>query len=80
MNFFAMDQENSRIVCTAMIWIYLVSTGTLTSMTVMLYFWLMQNDKVLTWKGGRLEFRERARWIVRSVTTGQNIEMSNTRV
>ncbi|OAA80662.1 Mg2+ transporter protein, CorA-like/Zinc transport protein ZntB [Akanthomyces lecanii RCEF 1005] len=47
MNFFAMDQPNSRIVCTVMIWIYIVTTFTLTIVTVIFYYWLLRHDGVL---------------------------------
>ncbi|CEJ81247.1 hypothetical protein VHEMI01387 [[Torrubiella] hemipterigena] len=71
MNFFAMDQENSRIVCTSMVWIYILSTGLLTGITVMLYFWLIQNDKVLSWKG-RLELRAKGKWLARKMTLNRS--------
>lgn len=47
MNFFAMDQPNSRIICTTMIWIYLVTTFTFTIVTVIFYYWLLRHDGVL---------------------------------
>lgn len=50
MNFFAMDQPNSRIICTSMIWIYLISTAVLTGITVIFYYWLLQHDGVLFWR------------------------------
>ncbi|KAJ3495582.1 hypothetical protein NLG97_g3290 [Lecanicillium saksenae] len=47
MNFFAMDQPNSQIVCTAMIWIYIVTTLVFTIVTVIFYYWLLRHDGVL---------------------------------
>ncbi|TQV95757.1 corA-like mg2+ transporter protein domain-containing protein [Cordyceps javanica] len=47
MNFFAMDQPNSQIVCTAMIWIYIVTTFVFTIVTVIFYYWLLRHDGVL---------------------------------
>ncbi|OAR00331.1 hypothetical protein LLEC1_02057 [Akanthomyces lecanii] len=47
MNFFAMDQPNSRIVCTTMIWIYIVTTFTFTIVTVIFYYWLLRHDGFL---------------------------------
>ncbi|KAJ6785979.1 hypothetical protein PWT90_06274 [Aphanocladium album] len=47
MNFFAMDQPNSQIVCTAMIWIYIVTTFAFTIVTVIFYYWLLRHDGVL---------------------------------
>ncbi|KAJ6441395.1 corA-like mg2+ transporter protein domain-containing protein [Purpureocillium lavendulum] len=34
MNFFAMDQPNSRLIGTSMIWIYLVATAVITAITI----------------------------------------------
>lgn len=47
MNFFAMDQPNSQIVCTTMIWIYIVTTFIFTIVTVIFYYWLLRHDGVL---------------------------------
>ncbi|OAA64897.1 Mg2+ transporter protein, CorA-like/Zinc transport protein ZntB [Cordyceps fumosorosea ARSEF 2679] len=47
MNFFAMDQPSSRIICTAMIWIYVLTTLALTMVTVIFYYWLLRHDGVL---------------------------------
>ncbi|PFH57341.1 hypothetical protein XA68_15197 [Ophiocordyceps unilateralis] len=47
MNFFAMDQGNSRIVATPMIWIYLVATLGLTMATVAFYYLLVRYDEIL---------------------------------
>lgn len=47
MNFFAMDQPNSRIVGTTMIWIYILVTFMFTLVTVIFYYWLLRHDGVL---------------------------------
>lgn len=47
MNFFAMDEEKSRMVGTSMIWIFVVSTFFLTALTFLFYYWLLQHDGVL---------------------------------
>lgn len=50
MNFFSMDEANSRIVCTTMIWIYIVATFVFTGITVFFYYWLIRHDNVLFWR------------------------------
>jgi hypothetical protein len=47
MNFFAMDQNNSRIVGTSMIWIFVISSATLTALTFLFYYWLLQRDGIV---------------------------------
>jgi hypothetical protein len=42
MNFFDMNQEAGRIVASPMIWIYVVSSVTITVMTMVLYYWLVR--------------------------------------
>ncbi|KOS44430.1 hypothetical protein ACN38_g4675 [Penicillium nordicum] len=44
MNFFDMDQTNNRIVGTPMIWIFFVSAAALTTVTFLLYYWLLRRD------------------------------------
>lgn len=44
MNFFAMADDKSRIVYTPMVWIYVVLTVALTSLTFMYYYWLLRRD------------------------------------
>ena len=44
MNFFGMEQDNSRIVGTSMIWIFVVSSTVLTAITFLFYYWLLQRD------------------------------------
>lgn len=46
MNFFAMDEEHSRIVGTPMVWIFIISTIFLTLLTFVFYYWLMQHDGI----------------------------------
>ncbi|KAK5993765.1 hypothetical protein PT974_07202 [Cladobotryum mycophilum] len=50
MNFFAMDQDNSRIVGTSMIWIFVVTTLALTLISVIFYYWLVRHDGILFWR------------------------------
>ncbi len=42
-----MDQDNSRIVGTPMIWIFVVSSAGLTILTFLFYYWLLQRDGVV---------------------------------
>lgn len=44
MNFFAMDQANSRIVGTRMIWIFIISAAAMTAFTFLFYYWLLHRD------------------------------------
>ncbi|KAH8697601.1 hypothetical protein BGW36DRAFT_427557 [Talaromyces proteolyticus] len=44
MNFFAMDQDNSRMIATSMIWIFIVSSVVLTTITFLIYRWRVQRD------------------------------------
>lgn len=44
MNFFAMDQQNSRIVGTSMVWIFVVCSTILTAATFLFYYWLLHRD------------------------------------
>jgi hypothetical protein len=47
MNFFGMDQDDNRIVGTGMIWIFVVASVMLTSITILFYYWLSRRDGVL---------------------------------
>ena len=42
MNFFDLDQGNSRIVGTSMVWIYVVASVVLMTVTFGSYYWLLQ--------------------------------------
>ncbi|KAI0139926.1 hypothetical protein F4776DRAFT_567118 [Hypoxylon sp. NC0597] len=44
MNFFDLDQESKRIVCTPMIWIYITSSILLTLFTFLVYYWVLHHD------------------------------------
>lgn len=44
MNFFAMNQENNRIIGTPMIWVFVVSAIILTVATFAMYRWLSSHD------------------------------------
>lgn len=44
MNFFAMDQVDSRIVGTSMIWIFVISAVAMTAFTFLFYYWLLHRD------------------------------------
>lgn len=44
MNFFHLDQANKSIVGTPEIWIFFASSGALTAVTFLLYYWLLRWD------------------------------------
>lgn len=44
MDFFAMDQEENKIVGTPMIWIFVVSAILLTVVTFIMYSWLSRHE------------------------------------
>lgn len=77
MNFFAMDQPNSRIICTSMIWIYLVATVVITGLTVIFYYWLIQHDGVLFWRlAPKVKVNADWRALARRLTKlDQNVEL-----
>ncbi|KAK4086526.1 hypothetical protein Purlil1_9142 [Purpureocillium lilacinum] len=77
MNFFAMDQPNSRIICTSMIWIYLVATVVITGLTVVFYYWLIQHDGVLFWRlAPKVKVNADWRALARRLTKlDQNVEL-----
>ncbi|KAF4585777.1 Mg2+ transporter protein, CorA-like/Zinc transport protein ZntB [Ophiocordyceps camponoti-floridani] len=80
MNFFAMDQLNSRIVATPMIWIYIVAIAAFTAATVAFYYWLVKHDDVLfrrlAPKVGGPGWRSLARRLTRQ-SAGLEMEMQN---
>ncbi|KAK8089254.1 hypothetical protein PG997_004215 [Apiospora hydei] len=47
MNFFDYDGETGRLVGTSMVWIYVVSSALLTSITMLFYYWLLKRDGAL---------------------------------
>ncbi|UNI16540.1 hypothetical protein JDV02_002967 [Purpureocillium takamizusanense] len=77
MNFFAMDQPSSRIICTSMIWIYLVATLVITGLTVIFYYWLIQHDGVLFWRlAPKVKVNADWRALARRLTKlDQNVEL-----
>jgi hypothetical protein len=44
MNFFALSQEDNKIIGTSMIWIFIISAIVLTAGTFILYHWLAHHD------------------------------------
>lgn len=46
MNFFGMDQDDNRIVGTSMIWIFVLASVILTSITILFYYWLSLRDGI----------------------------------
>lgn len=47
MNFFHLDQAHKSIVGTPEIWMFFASSGALTAVTFLLYYWLLRRDGVL---------------------------------
>lgn len=44
MNSFAIDQTNSTIVATPMIWIFILSSVVFTAITFLVYYWMSRRD------------------------------------
>ncbi|KAJ5685591.1 hypothetical protein N7455_010722 [Penicillium solitum] len=75
MNFFDMDQTNNRIVGTPMIWIFFVSSISLTAITFLLYYWLLNRDST-AFRGLAPKIRSSPTWTIegmrRRFTGGSN--------
>ncbi|KAK7989380.1 pho87 protein [Apiospora arundinis] len=62
MNFFDYDGETKRLVGTSMVWIYVVASVALTSITMMFYYWLLKRDGAL-FKSLAPKVRVTADWV-----------------
>jgi hypothetical protein len=72
MNFFGLDQDNNRMVGTSMIWIFILSTILLTTITVFIYYWRVQREAKR-----KLIPRMRIGWSWKSITHGLEMRRLN---